>query len=724
MTTEIIAKIECEEKFDFESTFDIYKKCSELVVDNETEAQKIVVNILNNRLKFDENLNEVLADLIEAVGFYPYLKKEHLHLDSTDALIREAYHISENIGLTFHEDQKHILRLINSDKNVIVSAPTSFGKSLLIEEIISSKKFKNILIIQPTLALLDETRRKLLKYKDNFKITVRTSQEPSSDLGNIFLFTSERVNEYRNFPRIDILIIDEFYKLSAKRDDERADSLNNAFNYILKTFNSKFYLLGPNIDRISEGFAEKYNAVFFKSNSSLVDSKAIDVYTPNKEQFDKPIKFKAEKEKILFDLLLDLKDEQTIIYCSSPNRVRELSKKFLKYVLEKKINLENEQLDLIEWIEINVSKSWSLINLLRTKIGIHDGALQKHISTSIIEYFNSNKLNFLFCTSTIIEGVNTSAKNVIYFDATKGRRTKIDFFDYSNIKGRAGRLMSHYVGKIYNFNEVPPNTQIVIDIPFFEQNPISDEVLINLDEQEVRTNNEGQFQKIKQIPEKERNIIKSNGVQVFGQKSIFEKLRSDIDIHYNLISWTAYPTKDQLAYTLKLAWDNLLKPTETVSPMTLNKLVYVTQIYGSNQNIWVLVASTFRFFKSKNPNLSDEETYDLAILDSFQILKHWFEYKVPKWLSVINSIQEFVCNENGLRPGNYSFYSKLIETDFLRDNLSILYEYGIPSSAIRKLEKFVSPKLDEDEVIRYIKKNKIYENPDFIAYEKNKFNNI
>jgi replicative superfamily II helicase len=40
------------------------------------------------------------------------------------------------------------------------SAPTSFGKSLLIEEIVASKKYKNIIIIQPTLALLDETRKK------------------------------------------------------------------------------------------------------------------------------------------------------------------------------------------------------------------------------------------------------------------------------------------------------------------------------------------------------------------------------------------------------------------------------------------------------------------------------------------------------------------------------------------------------------------------------------
>ncbi len=50
---------------------------------------------------------------------------------------------------------------MESDKNLIVSAPTSFGKSLLIEDIVASRKYKNIVIIQPTLALLDETRKKL-----------------------------------------------------------------------------------------------------------------------------------------------------------------------------------------------------------------------------------------------------------------------------------------------------------------------------------------------------------------------------------------------------------------------------------------------------------------------------------------------------------------------------------------------------------------------------------
>ncbi|VVM18302.1 hypothetical protein BSPWISOXPB_3366 [uncultured Gammaproteobacteria bacterium] len=37
----------------------------------------------------------------------------------------------------------------------------------------------------------------------------------------------------------------------------------------------------------------------------------------------------------------------------------------------------------------------------------------------MIDYFNEEKLKYIFCTSTIIEGVNTSAKNIIYFDKKK-----------------------------------------------------------------------------------------------------------------------------------------------------------------------------------------------------------------------------------------------------------------------------------------------------------------
>ena len=385
-----------------------------------------------------------------------------------------------------------------------------------------------------------------------------------------------------------------------------------------------------------------------------------------------------------------------------------------------------------------------MIKLLQNRIGIHDGALQKHITSSVIDYFNKGSLNYLFCTTTIIEGVNTSAKNIIFFDKTKGQNTLIDYFDYSNIKGRAGRLMIHYTGTIFNFNPVPANEQVIIDIPFFEQNPISNEVLINLDEYEVRDLDSEQYENIKQIPPNEKEVIKKNGVQVNGQRDIIQTIREDIITNYDLITWTRSPSYEQLKYCLNLGWKFLMKKGESKS-LGLGRLVNKTFNYGFHQSLGRLINSDINYiiecveyYNRHKDNITNEvaknkmsfgkrynekselEVMEEVIMTNFQIQKHWFQYKIPKWLSVINSIQEFVCNEKGLRSGNYSYYTNLIENEFLRENLTILSEFGIPSSAIRKLEKLIPSNMQQDEVIKIIRENKLYENSDFIEYERNK----
>jgi len=534
------------------------------------------------------------------------------------------------------------------------------------------------------------------------------------------LFTAERVNEYRNFPKIDFLVIDEFYKLSGRRDDERSSSLNNALYYILKEFNCKFYLLGPNIDNISEGFVERFNAIFFKSRYSLVDSKPIDIYKEYEGKFGDRGEKKVFKESVLFNLLYSLRDEQTIIYCSSPSRVRELSKKYSIFLQNKEGKEGDKAFPLNEWIRTFVTDDWCVLTNLNYFIGIHDGALQKHISTTIIDYFNQGKLKYLFCTSTIIEGVNTSTKNIVYFDSKKGGKP-IDFFDYSNIKGRAGRMMEHYVGKIYNFNLPPNNELIVIDIPFYEQNPIKDEILIQLDESEVRNLNSTQYQEINKIPPAEREIIKQNGANVHGQKSIFDILWFDINTKYELLNWNL-PTYNQLQYIIDLAWDNLLMDGETTAPMTKNRLVKMTFDYGSNKDINFLIRSHYSYIKGleKNKSVLESDLKDLSIQEVFQIMKHWFEYKVPKWLSVMNEIQRYVCLRKGLRPGNYIYYANLIENDFLRENLAILSEYGVPSSAIRKIEKYIPADINQDDVLDYIRDRKVYNAKELLQYERSK----
>ena len=551
-------------------------------------------------------------------------------------------------------------------------------------------------------------------------MVVKTTQPASNEKGNIFLLTAERVLEYPHLPEIDFFVLDEFYKLSAKRDDERSDILNNAIYLLLKKHRASFMFLGPNIESISNGFAETYNAEFYKTAYSLVANEEIDYYSQYEGQFGRSGQKKLFKERTLFELLYSLRQEQTLVFCSSPAKVRNLSKKYSAFLQEKGTQ-QILPLPLVEWIEKNIHKQWCLTDCLNYKIGIHDGALPRHITTSIIDYFNNEDLNCLFCTTTIIEGVNTSAKNIIYFDKTKGKDTPIDFFDYSNIKGRAGRMMVHFVGKIYNFNPPPPKEDIIVDIPFFEQNPVSDEVLINLNLDEIKHPDSEQNQYIQNLPEDIKALIQRNGVTVRGQENIINTLMHLSN--FALVNWTGYPTYKQLEYILGLAWDNLIKPGETTNPMTKAKLVKQTFDYSQHKSLQVLIKNTFDYYK-KLQQYSGWENIDIldeAIKDSFQTLRHWFEYKVPKWLTVVNSLQEYVCQKKHIASGSYLFYANLIENDFLSPNLTLLLEYNVPISAIRKIERFLPSDINEDSVLPFILRNQLEEKSGLIQYERNFF---
>ena len=65
----------------------------------------------------------------------------------------------------------------------------------------------------------------------------------------------------------------------------------------------------------------------------------------------------------------------------------------------------------------------------------------------------SNKLlldamSTLFCTSTIVEGVNTNAKTVVVYNNPSGKTNEGKKFLLLNINGRAGRYQHHFIGNI------------------------------------------------------------------------------------------------------------------------------------------------------------------------------------------------------------------------------------------------------------------------------------
>lgn len=705
----------------YDQSFNMAIKCAQLLESSEPKdvklGREVIIWVLNRYNDLPSETKPIWNDLIESAGFYPYInnisKESDLSSESLADKTRIASYESDYLDKFLHVEQKIISKRLFSGKNLVVSAPTSFGKSLLIEEIVASRKYKNIVIIQPTLALLDETRIKLKKYSDFYKIIVRTAQTVSdAEKGNLFLLTAERVMEYDELPEIDFLIIDEFYKLSLRRADDRADVLNNAFLKVLNTGRPQFYLLGPNIGGITPGFEERYNAEFYKTDFSMVANKKIDFSNRYDDSLSQK-KLDNEKLPDLFELLDSLKNEQTIIYCASPSRARRLSREYLLHVKSIEVNpcnSEEKKLPLCEWIENNVSSDWSLKEALAYGIAIHDGSLQKHISNSIINYFNNKRLHYIFCTSTIIEGVNTSAKNVVIYDGKKGTNG-IDYFDYSNICGRSGRMMEHYIGNVYSFVRQPEKKEFIVDFPFIEQDKdvLTDEILINIEKNDVKAQVKNRYEALNRYPDDLKKILKINGTNINGQMAIYYALEKDIDSKREMITWSQMPSFDAMMYVLSLAEDNIFE-FDNHGVMSVKQLVMLLNTYRSKKTIMALVNHNKQYMLQQRKKTPTEEQLmainDSAIEMAFHVYRHWFQFKVPKAFRVVDSLQRYVCEKHGIKSGSYSYFVQQLENDFVPDGLSILTEYGIPNTTIIKIAEIIPSDISEDEVLEFIKKNK------------------
>lgn len=743
MCDELYLNLKNHKKISDDECFEIALEISRCLNTNDKavnqKGRNLLIRTLDNWTNISEIYKPIFIDLISAAGFYPYLKNVDANSLDFGEEIRTELHKSPHLNNKyFHSEQKKISDLIKKHINVIVSAPTSFGKSMLIEEIVVSREYHNIVIIQPTLALLDETRRRLKKYSDNYRIIVKTSQQFSTEKGNIFLLTAERVLEYPNMPEINMLILDEFYKLSNKRGDNRSNILNTAFVRIMKNLNCKFYMLGPNIDSIPDGFVEKYNAVFYQTEYSMVLTETENLYDSVHAKQGGKI-----SEEDLFNILDNIK-EQTLIYCSSPNTARKLAFLYCTYLIAREVNLK-KQLPLIEWINDNISFRWSLAKCLQYGIGVHDGAMPKHITASTIQYFNNKDITFLFCTNTIIEGVNTSAKNVIYYDNTIGKR-KVDYFDYSNIKGRAGRLMEHYVGRIINLHKPPVEEKINVDFPFFDQNPIASEILVNLDKEEIKDINDNvqRYKLFKEKDEELQSILIRNAVTIDGQEAILKKIFEDLAIpsKRKLIIWNKIDANlyERLQYIFDLCWENLSTPEERKSygskGWVVNKIVsscYRTSINEmiekdleyrakklaeSKKIAYISINDMFKQF----PEEMQERT-DNIIEMIFALQKNWLQYRAPKWINIVDSLQKYATSKCNLQSGDYSYVAEMIESEFIQSNFKILLEYGVPRSAIQKIQtafeiNHINTKaLAEDDLMNSIIEHKVLLNHYLSLYE-------
>lgn len=641
---------------------------------NESLVQDIVIRALERKDEMPSGF--ILDHVLGELGLYPYVDKETY--TTKDKFRKSIFTTPQDEQKTFHIRQAEVFHRIMSGENVILSAPTSFGKSLIIEALVASNEFNNIVIVVPTIALIDELKKKLFKYKDQYKIVTQVSQQPSER--NVFILTQERVLEFKDITSVDFFIIDEFYKLApVSSNDERCDRLNLAFRE-LHAKCKRFYMLGPKINGLVSGIEDELRCTFLKFDSYATVATNEFFYPLTTKGKDADVD--VERDEILQSILAGIgRDEQTVIYCKSPKRASLLMSRLLKSGI---LNSDDNNDDLANWLGENFHSRWSLVEGVKHGIAYHHAQLPRAVGALIVDLFNDSKINVLICTSTLIEGVNTNAKNIVIYDDCITRRTKLDMFTFNNISGRSGRMFEHFVGNVFIFGDKPQVELPFIDVPVITQSENASESLLLHLGAEVNEENEKRVKKYYDQDVLPMSLLlKHQGVNPNKLIVFAEELISKCGLWNRVMCWDSiYPNSNQLNHLSTILFDyfgiSSMGGGTVRSASQLNrKLIDVIQKVDDKE----LIRQDYNFWRRRNKDYSVDD----AVQAVFNFKKNLVNYNLPKIIYAISDVQEVIFKRFEYSYGDYKPFAATLENFYYPASINSLEEFGIPNQVAKKV---------------------------------------
>jgi len=587
------------------------------------------------------SFDQAFSALARATGLWNYIDKDAA--DVSDVVLAETVTVHELGGVTLHREQITALNDLMEGRNLILSAPTSFGKSLLIDALLASGRYKRVAIVLPTIALLDEFRRRLRRrFADDFEVIMHPGEIPSEDSPVIFLGTQERLINRNDLGRLDLTVVDEFYKLDPGRKDDRSVTLNAAV-YKLLSRSRQFFFLGPNIDGVQFSTDGRWKFSFLKTRFSTV---AVDTYD---------LMGVEDKQERLFDEVGEEKNWPALVFVSSPDKANVLAAKAAK-----EMAVSNGGGAFSDWLAANVGRSWSLVETVKYGFGIHHGRIPRAIASHMVRLFNNSQLPVLFCTSTLIEGVNTAAKTVLIYDKTINR-ADYDFFTFANIRGRAGRLGQHHVGRVFLFNDPPAHEATDVSPTLFgDDDDAPDDYVVHLDDLETTRSVDSRVASLKMslnLDAPGLRLAASIGLEnaLALKQHVYTALRQG-----QLLVWKGYPRYEQIQAVLEVICT--LKRANEFGAFTVKALTYFI-------NTLRMTSSMKSFLINYDAKYTGKaEAHD----NIFKFLRSC-EYGLPQWFAVV---ELFVKQTNP--AADYSVFLQGLSRWFKAEELKNLDEEGIP----------------------------------------------
>ncbi len=437
----------------------------------------------------DTNDYQPLFEISDKLLNFPVLKflidKGFIKID--DSLFSEINNIvidvnkaAENYYYTAKQKKmNHIF--FKNDCNILVVAPTSFGKTDLIKKYVKDNyKNKIVCIIEPTKAMLNQVKTDLLEeFEDAEKPKIITHYDMNfeEDEQIVLVLTQERlfklIYDRKIKFNIDCILVDEAHNIFEK--NSRAFLLAKII-YLLRNKNKNLVVkyFSPIIEDASNLQIKKdvnveieqikinpkmkvekyYFADFFKKKEF--------VYNPYFNEFYS-IRDLTNIDK--YEFIIEEASSKNLIYLNRPKDIKAELPKLSKYLSENNSkNIDKICKNLSDYI----NSDYDLIDYIKKGIVYHFGVMPDNVRNYIEKCVKTEKtLKYIFCTSTLLEGVNMPFDKLFILDLKKGL-SNLTYQQLKNLIGRINRYknifdlnnedLSALISKVYFIKEKRENS--------------------------------------------------------------------------------------------------------------------------------------------------------------------------------------------------------------------------------------------------------------------------
>jgi hypothetical protein len=375
--------------------------------------------------------------------------------------------------------QRRFWSAVERSRWVSVSAPTSAGKSYIVrrwfeERLAGRSEFTGVYIV-PTRALIDEVSRDLAAQFTGFDVGVYSipwDAEVGTRQRKILVLTQERLHllqELMPSQGADLVFVDEAQKFG---DGARGVLLQQAVEEALRR-NPDLQLifaspLTSNPEVLLQGSSDPSSTAVVTSESVTVNQNLIwadqvpgkptrwtlrlvlDGEPADVGHLDLPSRPHPDSQRLpLVAVTLGAAGGGNVVYVNGAADAEKTARQIYDALgTDHDISNDSSVAALRDLVEKTIHSQYALATVLRRGVAFHYGNMPQLVRTEIERLFREGQINFLVCTSTLLEGVNLPCRNLFARNPKKGNGNPMKAADFWNLAGRAGRWGKEFQGNI------------------------------------------------------------------------------------------------------------------------------------------------------------------------------------------------------------------------------------------------------------------------------------